>query len=61
MRFHFSEIKTLPKLAWCARVAKGGEVVEVLHGPAVETFQNYFFEGAWPGDSATPSFKTNIS
>lgn len=50
MRFHFSEIKTLPKLAWCARVAKGGEVVEVLHGPAVETFQNYFFEGAWPGD-----------
>ena len=50
MSFHYTQIDTLPKLAWCARVVKGGTVTDVLHGSAVEVFEDYFIEGAWPGD-----------
>lgn len=50
MRFAYSEIETLPRLAWCARVVKGGAEVRVEHGPWVEARDGFFFEGGWAGD-----------
>lgn len=47
MRFHFVEQARLPRLAWCARVARGSEEVVVACGRDVETGPERFFEGAW--------------
>jgi hypothetical protein len=33
MRFEFIRCATVPKLAWCARLERGGEVARVYHGP----------------------------
>jgi hypothetical protein len=49
MRFEFVRCATLPKLAWCARFERGGEVARVYHGPWVETRESWFAEGAWMG------------
>lgn len=43
-RFHCNP--TLPRLAWCAKVARNADVV-VEHGPWVETGTGFFVEGAW--------------
>jgi hypothetical protein len=40
----------LPTLAWLARLDWGSREVWVEHGSAVETRQEFFFEGAWAGD-----------
>ncbi|MBI4747206.1 MAG: hypothetical protein HY774_01875 [Acidobacteria bacterium] len=40
----------LPRLAWCARLRKNADVIEVLHGPWVETQETGFFEGAWDNE-----------
>lgn len=51
-RFHCNP--TLPRLAWCAKVAQGAEAVVVEHGSWVETGPNFFAEGSWnrPFDEA---------
>ncbi len=45
----------LPRLAWCARVRRGGEVV-VRHGSDVEVAVDAVFEGAWDGVFSDAAF-----
>ena len=48
--FIFTSIADWPPLAWIARCdARTGEVA-VLHGPRVETAEDWFCEAAWDGD-----------
>jgi hypothetical protein len=49
VRFAFERVAALPRLAWCARIAAGADVVEVRHGPWVEAHGDFFVEGAWQG------------
>jgi len=56
MRFEYQRVDSLPRLAWCARVARGAPRVRVRHGPWVETRADRFFEGAWDGDFADGRF-----
>lgn len=49
MTFLFRELKTLPLLAWCARIIPGRPTVEVWHGSWVEVRTDGFVEGAWDG------------
>ena len=46
--------ETLPRLAWCAKIARGSGAVVVEHGDWVETGEAFFAEGAWnrPVDDA---------
>jgi hypothetical protein len=44
--FLFYPNPALPRLAWCAKVARGAPVV-VEHGDWVETGEGFFAEGAW--------------
>src|SRR5579885_203309 len=39
----------LPRLAWCAALAKGETKVVLYHGPWVEVQESAFVEGAWSG------------
>jgi hypothetical protein len=45
--FDFFPNSALPRLAWCAKVARGADTVVVEHGPWVETRESFFAEGAW--------------
>ena len=38
-----------PQLAWLVRCSEGEQNVSVLHGPGVETFDDWFCEAAWAG------------
>lgn len=49
MRLQLKSVATLPKLAWVAAIRRNEGLVEVLHGPWVETREDRFFEGAWDG------------
>ena len=49
MRLQFERDEAIPRLAWCARVARAGDTVHVRHGPWVDTWEQGFFEGAWNG------------
>ena len=49
MKLEFERDDELPRLAWCARVKRGADIVSVRHGPWVETWDRGFFEGAWNG------------
>lgn len=49
-KFHLKEMATLPRLAWCARVTKGAQEVNVERGLWVEGDEGFFCEGAWSGD-----------
>ena len=49
-RFEFNEVRSLPPLAWLARVDKG--VVKVSCGTSVRIEVRGFFEGTWAGTSA---------
>jgi hypothetical protein len=49
MHFDFRRFEELPRLAWCARLAKGKEGVQVFHGPWLETGPGFFVDGAWDG------------
>jgi hypothetical protein len=44
LQFRYEEIRTLPPLAWCARVDPGREVVPVVHGSGVEAHPCGFIE-----------------
>lgn len=49
MHFSFHLVESLPKLAWCAVLHRSDELVQVFHGPWVETNDRFFVEGAWDG------------
>ena len=49
MKFQYQKIDDLPKLAWMASIPAGSDVATVLHGPYVETRDQFFIEGAWNG------------
>jgi len=49
MRLEFQLCPELPRLAWAARLRAGDHVVQIFHGPWVETRDDCFFEGAWDG------------
>jgi hypothetical protein len=49
LQFRYHEVPTLPRLAWCARVTAGTDVVPLFHGAWVETSAAGFVEGAWNG------------
>jgi hypothetical protein len=49
MRFEFTEVASLPRLAWCLRADERDTIVRVVHGPWVETGEDFLVEGAWPG------------
>lgn len=61
MYFDFELVKALPKLAWAAAIQRGQPRVRLLHGPAVETRENVFFEGAWDGPFEDFAFENAIS
>jgi len=47
MELRFECVRSWPRLAWLARLRRGQPVVEVLHGPGVETRPDWFCEAAW--------------
>jgi hypothetical protein len=47
--FKYRPNASLPRLAWCARVPRGGGDVIVEHGEWVECRSSFFVEGAWNG------------
>ncbi len=49
MRFEYVPCATLPKLAWCAQLARESGIARIFHGPWVETRDAAFVEGAWSG------------
>lgn len=55
-KFHLKEMATLPRLAWCARVAKEVQEVSVDCGGWVEGDSGFFCEGAWSGDFRLKDF-----
>ncbi len=56
MKFHFHPVPTLPRLAWCARLKRGSETIDVFHGEYVETRRDGFLEGAWDGSYTDGAF-----
>ena len=56
MRLEYRCNPRLPKLAWCAEVDLAARTVMVNHGPAVETRDTFFIEGAWNGEFAAGEF-----
>ncbi|HET7588158.1 MAG TPA: hypothetical protein VFL45_08770 [Gammaproteobacteria bacterium] len=49
LHFKYLPAASLPKLAWCARIARNNDEILVEHGDWVETHGNFFIEGAWDG------------
>jgi len=45
-----------PKLAWVATFTKGAGTIEVLHGPMVETAEDWCVEAVWAGEFAAGDF-----
>jgi hypothetical protein len=56
MPLSFHAVSALPRLAWGARVLRGDPVVQVWHGPWVETRSDAFVEGAWDAPFAPAEF-----
>jgi hypothetical protein len=56
MEFNFIKSTKFPQLAWCAIVSKGNNMVDVKCGNSVETNENFFVAGVWPGDFQTGDF-----
>ena len=54
MQLQYTRIDNLPPLAWYADIK--GEKVHILHGSAVECWENFFVEGAWSGNFADANF-----
>lgn len=59
MKLKYHKLKTIPKLAWCALIVCNLPEINVYHGDGIETFENYFFEGAWDGEFANANFDTS--
>src|SRR4051812_15421913 len=61
LRLHFQRPESWPALAWLARCRRGEDVVEVIHGPRVETTPEWFCEAVWDGDYEAGDFdRTDI-
>jgi hypothetical protein len=60
MRLNFENSPKLPRLAWCAKFQKEQDTVELLHGPWVETAEDFFCEGAWSGDFLSRDLDTGL-
>ena len=58
LRLVYSEIGTLPKMAWCAKIKRLEPTIEVTHGSWVEVFERWFCEGAWSGDFRASMFES---
>ena len=61
MRLQLRAVATLPKLAWVAAMRRNEGLVEVLHGPGVETRGDRFFEGAWDGSFQAGAFDDAVT
>ncbi|MBU1740543.1 MAG: hypothetical protein KKC37_03290, partial [Proteobacteria bacterium] len=46
----------LPRLAWLAEADPASREVSIIHGPAVETGDDWLVEGVWDGDFAAGKF-----
>jgi hypothetical protein len=61
VRFEYQRIESWPPLAWLAQCHRSRDVVTVLHGPQVETTDDWFCEAVWPGDFSAGGFdRTDI-
>ena len=49
MRLDCRRHESLPRLSWCAHLREGDDRVSLLHGPWVETREDWFVAGAWDG------------
>jgi hypothetical protein len=54
LKLRYHPLDTLPQLAWCARMTRGRDAVDVFHGRSVKWATDAFFEGAWNGVDARP-------
>ncbi len=52
MHFEYRLVPTLPRLAWCAELRRHMDVAVISHGPAVETRDGFFADGAWDREFA---------
>jgi hypothetical protein len=56
MKIIYHQYDQLPKLVWCAVVEAKSPEIHVYHGKNVETFENFFVEGAWNGEFTSAGF-----
>ncbi len=56
MRLRYRAVAGWPALAWLATLRRSSDVIEVDHGPGVETRPDWFCEAVWPGDFAAGDF-----
>lgn len=56
MKFEYREVE-IPVLSWAAIFERNKENVQILHGPWVETREDYFIEGAWDGEYEKGDFE----
>lgn len=45
-----------PKLTWIAFITRGSNIINVLHGPMVETSDKWIVEGVWAGQFSKGDF-----
>ena len=60
MKLVFHKVDTLPRLSWCAKIRRGDDTIEVLHGPWVEVADKVFTEGAWSGNFSVGDFESSM-
>ncbi len=60
MKLKYSINRNIPKLAWCAEIRKGQDVVEVECGVNIEYNDAWFVEGAWCDDFSKGNFSNDI-
>src|SRR5712671_3254479 len=61
MRLRYHRIDSWPALAWLARCQRGSDVVDVMHGPRVESTPDWFCEAVWDGSYENGDFdRTDI-
>jgi len=56
MHLELCRIDGWPKLAWVAQIPAGSQTVRVLHGPMVETMDDWCAEAVWAGNFAEGGF-----
>lgn len=56
MRLEIQHLPGLPRLAWCAHTAPGGDTLTVQAGPWVDSADDWCFEGAWAGSFEEGAF-----
>src|SRR5215831_12313807 len=56
MQLSYKRMENWPRLAWIARLVPSERVIQVMHGPDVETNDQWFCEAAWCGDFSAGDF-----